>query len=77
ICFVISLKGQKYKGQIYSELNIFLPIEYFDDFDNFNKRYYELLNEIDNKNLICSALLNINDKRIFWKSEKINHTIFE
>lgn len=66
---------QKSKGQIYSKLNIYLPVEYFDNFDDFNKRYYELLNELDNKNLICSAILNINNKRMFWKSEKINYKI--
>ena len=54
---------------IYPILNIKLDDLAFDDYEAFEKRFYELLEHLKGLKLISSAILNVNHKRTFMWSE--------
>ncbi len=61
----------KYRGMIMQNLNIQLDNLNFDDYEAFEKRFYELLEHLKGLNLINHAILNVNRKRTFmWQCDE-------
>ena len=60
----------EHRGMIYPILNIQLDDLSFDDFEAYEKRFYELFEHLKGLHLISYAILNVNHKRTFMWVEK-------